>query len=170
MFWNRGGEPYDYASVQVEADSVVLFRYQTTGRPDREQRIPIVWTSCRYGGRRPWLTCESYSKGEYCGQRAAILYGVGDMFACRSCYGLSYQSQHESPRLRRISRSRKIRVGLGGSEDLFQPFPTKPRGMHHRTYERLRARGVAADGDAFSRAGSGVESLLSRWRAAHTSR
>jgi hypothetical protein len=29
---------------------------------------------------------------------------------------------------------------LAGSPDLLQPFPKRPRGMHQRTYMRLRAR------------------------------
>jgi hypothetical protein len=144
LSWTRGGELYDHASVHVQTDSVMLsFRLQSAGRTgwiDAEQRVPIVWTSCRYGGRRAWFECESHSDGGYCGRRVAILYRAGDMFACRRCYGLSYQSQHESPRFRSISRSRKIRMQLGGSENLLEPFPQKPRRMHQMTYDRLRAR------------------------------
>ena len=59
---------------------------------------------------------------------------------CLPALLLAYASQQESPRSRVISRSRKIRMRLGGSPDVLQPFPKRPRGMHQRTYMRLRAR------------------------------
>ena len=37
---------------------------------------------------------------------------------------------------------------LGGSNDPLDPFPQKPRGMHWRTYERLREQAHAADAEA----------------------
>jgi hypothetical protein len=105
-----------------------------------EQRVPITWTACHFGGRRPWFTCAVCSGGQYCGRRVAVLYGAGELFACRRCYDLAYTSQQESPWYRSISRARKIRMKLGGGESLAEPFPEKPRGMHWRTYHRLRAR------------------------------
>jgi hypothetical protein len=38
-----------------------------------------------------------------------------------------------------------IRMRLGGSSDPFEPFPKKPRGMHQRTYLRLRPRAEATE-------------------------
>lgn len=142
--WTRLGEACGNISVRTEADAVVLiFRSQYPGESDWrsvEQRVAIIWTACHLGGRRPWFLCTVYSGGQYCGRRVAILYGAGDLFACRRCYGLAYASQQESPQFRTISRSRKIRMQLGGSPDVLQPFPEKPRRMHRRTYMRLRAR------------------------------
>jgi hypothetical protein len=34
-------------------------------------------------------------------------------------------------------RAQNIRKQLGGSANMIEPFPEKPKGMHWRTYERL---------------------------------
>ena len=41
-----------------------------------------------------------------------------------------FSSQQESARYRGISRSRKIRMQLGGTANLLDPFPNKLRRMH----------------------------------------
>ena len=142
--WNRAGVPCGRISVRAESDAVVLiFRSQHPGKTEwksTEQRVPILWSACHLGGRRPWFRCTVHSNGQYCGRRVAVLYAAGNLFACRHCYGLSYASQQESPQSRFIRCSRKIRMRLGGSPDLLQPFPKRPRGMHQRTYMRLQAR------------------------------
>ena len=102
-------------------------------------------TACHFGGQRPWWVCTVYSNGRYCGRRAAVLYCAGELFACRRCYGLAYESQQETPMRRGVSQAQKIRMRLGGSVSLFEPFPEKPIRMHWRTYLRLRARAEAAE-------------------------
>jgi hypothetical protein len=142
--WTRGGGTAGGITVQVESAAVVLsYRYCCSGSKEWksiQQRVPISSTACHLGGQRPWFICPVYCNDRYCSRRVAVLYGPGDLFACRHCYGLSYSSQHETPRSRAIRRSRKIRMWLGGSPDLLQPFPKRPRGMHQRTYMHLRAR------------------------------
>ena len=66
------------------------------------------------------------------------------MFACRLCCGLAYACQQDIPRDRAISRVQKLRMRLGGSANLLEPFPERPRGMHRWTYYRLLARAMAA--------------------------
>jgi hypothetical protein len=85
-----------------------------------------------------------YSDGRYCGRRAAILYGAGELFACRRCYGLAYESQQQTALRRGLEQARKNRMKLGGGVDLLAPFPQRPKGMHRRTFQRLRARAEAA--------------------------
>ena len=142
--WTYCGKPFGSISVRTEADAVVLVFHSRNSQAcdwkPVEQRVPITWTACHLGGRRAWFRCAVYSNGRYCGRRVALLYGAGELFACRRCYGLAYASQQERARFRSIGRSRKIRMRLGGSPDLLQPFPERPRGMHQRTYMRLRAR------------------------------
>ena len=67
----------------------------------------------------------------------AILYGLGKYFLCRHCYYLSYQSQREDKKERALRRAQKISIRLGGSANMLEPFPERPKGMHHDTYMRL---------------------------------
>jgi hypothetical protein len=59
-------------------------------------------------------------------------------------YGLAYASQQETPMYGAMSQAQKIRMKLGGSSDLFESFPEKPKRMHWRTYHRLRSLHDAA--------------------------
>jgi hypothetical protein len=135
-----------YSQKRSTGDYAVMFssrRSQDSERKSVEQRVPITWTACHLGGRRAWFRCAVYSNGRYCGRRVALLYGAGELFACRRCYGLAYASQQEAPMHRGVYRAQKIRMRLGGSANLCEPFPEKPKRMHWRTYLHLRARGFA---------------------------
>src|SRR6266851_498436 len=129
-------------------------------RSARDQQVPIVWTNCALGGKRPWFICTSRREGRYCGRRVAKLYlRDNSFFACRHCCRLVYASQQESPRFRSISIARRIRIKLGGSASLADPFPQKPPRMHWRTYQRLRARALAAE----TQAGLWLIARLKQW-------
>ena len=97
--WTYGGEPSGTIHVRAEYDAVLLiYRARSWGATEWksiEQRVPITWTACHLGGRRPWFVCSVCSNGRYCGRRVAVLYGAGELFACRCCYGLAYASQQE---------------------------------------------------------------------------
>jgi hypothetical protein len=146
--WTRGSEPSGSIRVRMESDAAVLI-YRSRSRSASEwksieQRVPITWTACHLGGRRPWFVCSVYSGRRYCGRRVAVLYGAGELFACRRCHGLAYASQQETPMHRALGQAQKIRKKLGGSTDIWDRFPERPKRMHRRTYLRLRARGEAA--------------------------
>ena len=148
--WTFGGEPAGTINAHTEPGAVVL-TYRTRSWQAAEwktitQRVPMTWTDCHFGGRRPWFVCSVYSDGQYCGRRVAVLYDAGNYFACRHCYGLAYETQQQSARWRGFTKARKIRMRLDGSINLLEPFPEKPPRMHWRTYERLyRAYEVAKD-------------------------
>lgn len=96
-----------------------------------EEIVPLVETATNFGGRREWFRCLS------CGRRCRIIYG-GTRFRCRKCQDLKYESQYESPFDRAASRALKIRAKLGGQGGIDDHFPAKPKGMHWKTYERLK--------------------------------
>jgi hypothetical protein len=97
------------------------------------ESVALSWTACNFGGERPWFICP----GAGCGRRVALLYGEGKYFLCRHCYDLTYESQRENEMHRALRRAQAIREGLGGSANMTEPFPEKPKGMHWKTYERL---------------------------------
>ncbi len=72
-----------------------------------------------------------------CGRRVVVLYEPGRYFLCRCCYDLRYESQREDRTHRALRRAQKIRERLGGSANMTEPFPEKPKGMHRKTYGRL---------------------------------
>ena len=100
---------------------------------DVQEPVSLDWTDCNFGGKRPWFVCP----GSGCGRRAAILYGLGRYFLCRHCYDLCYESQRENQMHRALRRAQTIRERLGGSANMMEPFPEKPKEMHWNTYEKL---------------------------------
>jgi hypothetical protein len=146
--WTRDSERV--ASINVETSRCLIaltYRSRSYGEDWRDvaQRVQVAWSPCRFGGERPWFVCSVSSNSAYCGRRVTKLYGAGHLFACRHCYRLTYASQQESAHHEGLLKAQKIRMRLGGSASMLDPFPDKPKGMHWRTYDRLRCRYQAAD-------------------------
>ena len=125
-------------SIGMEAeDSRLLFRYTvgvqgSSEREDIEEWVSVSWTSCNYGGGRPWFRCPQ------CSRRVAILYPAGRRFLlrCRHCAKLSYNSQREIRTDRLLRRAQRIWERLDWGRDE-RGYPPKPKGMHWATYDRL---------------------------------
>ena len=135
--WTRNGN--DVASIQMrtEADRVILnYRSRSNGGEWQPMEYPVYleWTSLHFGGRRVWFLCPARG----CGKRVAILYG-GSTFACRHCYKLAYGCQRESDDERAARRAETIRRRLGWEPGILNGDGRKPKGMHWRTFERLKA-------------------------------
>ena len=149
--WTQDGERVASISVQTERHCVTLkYRSRSYGEDwsDIEQRVPVTWTACRFGGERPQFVCSVTSNGVYCGRSVIKLYGAGRLFACRHCYRLAYASQSETQWYRGLRRANKLRERLGGDPGMDSPFPPRPKGMWRRTYERLQERCFEAEESA----------------------
>lgn len=142
LTWSHYGQETGSASYRVEMACLVLtYRHSSLGE-QWEDIEEIVWfdhTPCNYGGKRTWFQCP------HCSRRVAVLYGAGKRFLCRHCYGLTYASQQERAPDRGFRKANKIKERLGGFAGLEYPVPPKPKGMHWRTYRRLRQQAQAAE-------------------------
>ena len=146
--WRRAGWQWTYndgthAWIEIDdgRDVITLrYRFRSDGREWQsvEQRVPIRWTPCRFGGERPWFVCDVHTNGAYCGRRVGKLYGGGRLFACRHCYQLGYAVQRVGPmdqahhQLARLHR--KLSADYDGPD---MPPPPRPKWMRRRTYSRI---------------------------------
>lgn len=136
--WTVGGEERATINCRAEADHVVLdYRSRTRGGEWEPLRYPVRldWTACNYGGQRAWWLCPATG----CGRRVAVLFG-GRVFACRHCYRLAYACQREADDDRAFRRADALRSRLGWEPGIARGSGPKPKGMHWRTFWRLRAQ------------------------------
>lgn len=149
--WTRNGEEVASIQMRTEADRVILnYRSRSNGGEWLPMEYPVYleWTGCNLGGRRAWFLCPARG----CGRRVAILYG-GSVFACRHCHKLAYECQRETDDYRAMRRVDTIRRRLGWAAGIANPAGGKPKGMHWKTFWRLRVQhnvfvGVSLEGMA----------------------
>jgi len=145
--WTCDGEKVASINLRAEADRLHLsYRVRIGDGEWNKVEVPvaIVRVPCRFGGCRPYFICPGVVNGATCGRRVAKLYGPGKYFLCRHCYRLTYASQSEGEWDRAIRRANKIRMKLGGDSGIASPFPDRPKGLWHRTYDRLRGEAMEA--------------------------
>lgn len=132
--WSRAGCSTGSIRIKVGADAVEFaYRGRRMGEEwqDLLEVVPFTETATAFGGRRRWFACPR------CGKPCRVLYG-GARFLCRRCHGLRYGSQYELDWHRALRRAQGIRIRLGGSANVLEPFPPRPKHMQLRTYGRLR--------------------------------
>ena len=135
--WTVSGKEVASIQMRTEVDRVILnYRSRSNGGEWQAMEYPVrlEWTPCNFGGRRAWFVCPAQG----CGRRVAVLFG-GSIFACRHCHKLAYQCQRETDDDRAMRRADTIRRRLGWGAGIANPEGGKPKGMHWRTYQRLKA-------------------------------
>jgi len=133
--WSRGGEEAGDISVVTDGDTLrLMYRTRNGDGPwrDIDERVCLTWTKTRFGGRRQWFCCLG------CGRLCRVLFG-GSLFRCRHCHKVRYSSQAET-RADRATRAMFKIVHLLDPTAQINELPSKPKGMHWRTYERLAER------------------------------
>lgn len=136
--WSRQGVVAASINVSVGTGWLTLsYRHKGGGVSDWKDEsysVQLVTTPCPMGGERPWFLCPARG----CGKRVALLYG-GGLFLCRHCHQLTYPSQREGVADRYARKADHIRDRLGWHPGFLNPAEPKPKGMHWKTYDRLRA-------------------------------
>ncbi len=77
--WQEAGVTVAAINVQVKTELVVLtYKARCPGREwqDIDDCIGLSFSSCRYGGKRPWFVCPMAE----CGRAVAVLYLSGLRF------------------------------------------------------------------------------------------
>lgn len=87
------------SSIEVEVSTWNPERYFIRLKyREFEYDVPLITTPCNYGGTRYWFECL------FCQRRVGVLYLRADIFACRHCQFLTYESKLVSGHLKRIGR------------------------------------------------------------------
>ncbi len=132
-YYTTYGNADDAVYVSAAHDRARLrHRSRSTKTTYAEERLPLEWTPCNYGGARCWFVCPG------CSSRVAVLYVKrGKSFRCRRCHSLSYESQRLDPATRSVRRAQRNRLKMGASTNLFLAPTGRPRRMHRTTWQRL---------------------------------
>lgn len=142
--WVDDGGQERYIGIAVfDQDSVTIVNPRSHEPEARRYTMGLSWSPCTYGGVRPWFVCGQ------CERRSRKLYLKSERFACRNCLGLVYESQREPDDLRLIHLAQAARKRLGGSPNLFGPFPVRPKRQHNETYHRLKDKALCVESLAF---------------------
>ena len=147
--WTRYGQKAAAVEIEAEPDQVtLLYCYRRPTGEIQEMRCPVQleWSACHYGGRRVWFRCPR----EGCGRRVAILYGEAT-FACRRCHRLTYRTQRASASSRSLGRAQAIRQRLGGTANMFVPFPPKAERNALADLRKLRREHNNAEANSWPR-------------------
>lgn len=128
-----------YTCHTLDADNEYInINYKMTNSGEKiDYDVKLVKTYPNYGGVRYWFICP------VTGKRVAKLYRTpyDNRFISRHVYKLLYASQSESI----FSKLGNKRYKLMRKLDSNYSFPVRPKGMHHKTFERIANQVHALD-------------------------
>ncbi len=138
LSWSRNGKPWGKMEVLVEEDCIrLIYKVSRNDGPweDKDVEIKLLKTSCRFGGFQYWFECP------VCRRRVCCVY-LSNTWCCRHCGHLAYPSENEDEIERLRSKALKLKEKLRGE------YWIKPKGMHQKTYDRLREAFLEAEAKA----------------------
>jgi hypothetical protein len=157
--WYSRDKEISSIGLTVFSDMLLLrYSYRSKGKEwqDANIRVGLTQTLCNYGGSRPWFLCP------LCGKRVAVIYNRKMDFSCRHCCDLVYASQKENRIDRQYRKARKLRCQLKVSQDFAVPVLFKPKGMHQKTFDRLRWKSINVERDLWAKMEIRINSLFGK--------
>ena len=160
MRWTYAGRTTGAVAIELlEGEAQVRLDCVTIGWDGAKHHSTAVvnfWRSEQHlGGTRRWFLCPA------CARACRVLYGLA-RFRCRKCARAIYAVQ-SAPRHRRpLVQAQKLRMRLGGSGNIMEPLPVKPRTMHWKRYFKMEQRYSRLVGHATAHSSKAVERLLAR--------
>lgn len=138
LSWTCGGSPS--GSISYAADMrdpfnaelrLIYWHGSGESRERIEQKVRLTFTEPTFGGRRWWMICP------FRGNRVSKLYlpNGGDRFAGRRAWRVGYQSQRSAYRDRPFDKLFRLQRKLGCEQGWEAPL-RRPKGMHHKTFQR----------------------------------
>jgi hypothetical protein len=146
------------SGVSMDRQGLTLWRRDGGGGPGAitpdgavlvaVQRIAVEWTSCAFGGTRPWFLCPR------CHTRRGDLYAApcGPPCECRECRRLHYRTQSMRPAQRLLGRAEKVWSRYLG-ESVWPGSRCPPMRSHTRSRLRDAAAALEDFGVAMSMQG-----------------
>lgn len=109
----------------------VRFRYTLDGK-SVEHTAQLMQTACNYGGVRYWFQCGN------CRRRVGVLYFSSGQCACGKCFRLAYASERDTWQNQQFRKADNLRDRLGWQPGIAHPDGAKPKGMHWKTFNRMK--------------------------------
>lgn len=133
--WSMNGIVQLDLKVRYEKGILHLRDATASGSPDSDryrQQIEVITRTPAVGGQTKLFKCPC------CYKARVHLYLHDPFFICRECAGLTYKSKRERNPVRAFRRWDKLSKKLGGIKMDQWCCAQKPKGMHQKTFERLK--------------------------------
>ena len=133
--WSTNGIVQLDLSVRYQTGTLYLRDATASGCHDADryrQQIELITRAQAVGGQTKLFQCPC------CYKARAHLYLHDPFFICRECAGLTYKSRRERNPRRAFRKWDKLSKRLGGIGMDEWYWAQKPKGMHKKTFERLK--------------------------------
>ena len=122
-------------------------------RIEHDYTVRLTTTPCNYGGVRWWFSCPLITNRVPCGRRVGTLYKYDELFGCRHCYNLTYNSRNLNSHGPEYDAIRAIKAAKAADKlkhemkrHTYAGVPTKKQNRYYKLYEQSSGKYVIING------------------------